>query len=431
MTAAATVARPAFSARGIEIELMIVDIDTLDPLPIADRVLQTEAGALVNDVQRGIVGWSNEMALHVIEIKSLDPATPPTQLASAMQREIRYLNRLLAHFRARLMPTGMHPWMNPQQHMQLWPHDHAALYASYARIFQCRSHGWANLQSTHINLPFSGDDEFARLHAAVRLLLPLLPALSASSPLVDGNFAPALDYRMQAYACNADEIASIAGQIIPENAVSRADYEQRILAPMYRDIAPHDTEGLLQHEWLNSRGAIARFDRSTIEIRVLDTQENVHADLAVANAVIGMVRHLYQRGRPLPEQQAIPTASLAGIFQRCVKDADQAVVDDAQYLWLLGAAAGAAGPCTAGELLHVLVNQAIDRDRLDDTTQHCLRTILDQGPLARRIVRAVAGDCSHGRLLSVYRELCECLDSARSFQPALAAGASSSSGAAP
>lgn len=415
MTAAS--ARPAFSARGIEIELMIVDIDTLDPLPIADRILRTEAGEQVNDLQRGIVGWSNEMALHVIEIKSLDPSVPLTQLASALQRDIRYLNRMLAHFRARLMPTGMHPWMDPRIHLQLWPHEHAALYATYARIFQCRSHGWANLQSMHINLPFRGDAEFARLHAAVRLVLPLLPALAASSPLVEGTFAPALDYRLQAYAHNADEIASIAGQVIPDNAASRADYEQHILAPMYREIAPHDPQGALQHEWLNSRGAIARFTRSTIEIRLLDTQENVHADLAIASAVIGMVQQLYQRGRPLAEQQSMPTSALAEVLQRCVQTADQAVIDDPHYLWLLGVNAG---PWRAGELLGVLVNRAIDQQRLDSATQRCLQTILTQGPLARRILRALDGDASHARLLSVYRELCSCLDRARPFTPSLA-----------
>ena len=36
-----------------------------------------------------------------------------------------------------------------------------------------------------LNLPFSSDEEFGRLHAAIRLLLPLLPALAASSPLVE------------------------------------------------------------------------------------------------------------------------------------------------------------------------------------------------------------------------------------------------------
>ena len=51
---------------------------------------------------------------------------------------------------------------------------------------------------------------------------------------------------------------------------------------MFADIAPYDPAGVLQHEFLNSRGAIARFDRSAIEIRVLDVQECPQADTAIA-----------------------------------------------------------------------------------------------------------------------------------------------------
>ena len=50
---------------------------------------------------------------------------------------------------------------------------------------------------------------------------------------------------------------------------------------MYDDIAPLDPDAVLQHEWLNARGAIARFDRNTIELRVLDVQECPRADLAI------------------------------------------------------------------------------------------------------------------------------------------------------
>ena len=39
----------------------------------------------------------------------------------------------------------------------------------------------------HVNLPFADDAQFARLHAAIRLVLPLLPALAASSPIAEGS----------------------------------------------------------------------------------------------------------------------------------------------------------------------------------------------------------------------------------------------------
>ena len=56
------------------------------------------------------------------------------------------------------------------------------------------------------------------------------------------------------------------------------------------DIAPLDPDGTLQHEWLNSRGAIARFDRNAIEIRVLDIQECPVADLAICFQVMSFLK---------------------------------------------------------------------------------------------------------------------------------------------
>jgi hypothetical protein len=47
--------------------------------------------------------------------------------------------------------------------------------------------------------------------------------------------------------------------------------------------------------------------------------------------------------------------------------------------------------------------------------QDPLQTILDQGPLARRILRAVGTDYSRKHLEMVYRRLCGCLQQGRMF----------------
>ena len=43
----------------------------------------------------------------------------------------------------------------------------------------------------------------------------------------------------------------------------------------------YDTKKILDHHFLNSRGAIARFDRNAIEIRLVDIQECPKADIAI------------------------------------------------------------------------------------------------------------------------------------------------------
>ncbi len=65
----------------------------------------------------------------------------------------------------------------------------------------------------------------------------------------------------------------MTGKVIPEQVFSKKDYYSTIFQPINKAIKPHDTENILDHHFLNSRGAIARFDRGAIEIRVIDIQE--------------------------------------------------------------------------------------------------------------------------------------------------------------
>lgn len=396
----------AFKGYGIEIEYMIVDRQTLSVLPVADELLRRAA-----EVQRGKFCWSNELALHLVEIKNArpDPALEP--LSAAFLAEVRSIDRRLESLGARLMPTAMHPWMDPRAETRLWPHHDALIYQTYDRIFGCKAHGWANLQSMQLNLPFANDAEFARLHAAIRLVLPIIPVLAASSPIAEGRPAGFLDFRMEAYRTHQVKIPSTIGKVIPDTATSRAEYQAKILAPMYQEIAPFDPDGVLRHEWLNVRGASPRFARKAIEIRVIDVQECPQADLAIAAAVTAVVRAIYAANwSSLPMQQAIGTDALANALRACICDAEQAVIGDAGYLRLLGFPDR---QCQAGELWRHL----IEATSLDDSAHWSepLRVMLKRGPLARRILRAVGPDCSKTRLDEVYRELCDCLEAGRMF----------------
>ncbi|HUW37764.1 MAG TPA: glutamate-cysteine ligase family protein [Rhodocyclaceae bacterium] len=401
---------PAFAAYGIELEYMIVDAQTLSVRPVADALLSELAGAPAAEVDRGGLAWSNELVLHVLELKNARPSPDLPALAAAFQSEVGAIGRRLAAMGARLMPSAAHPWMDPHTETHLWPGEHAAIYRAYDRIFGCRSHGWANLQSAHVNLPFADDGEFARLHAAIRLLLPILPALAASSPIADGGDSGLLDFRMEAYRSHVLKIPALIGAVIPDALASRLDHA-RALATMYRDLAPFDPEGVLRHEWVNARGAIPRFDRHAVEIRVIDVQECPRADLAVAAATIASVRALYEgRWGTLAGQREIATDALAQILRACIRDAELTVIADAAYLRLLGYPGRR---CEARELWHHLIGTMPGEERRD--WGEALDILLARGPLARRILRAVAADFGRDKLRSVYGELCRCLEEGRMF----------------
>ena len=394
---------PAFAAYGIELEYMLVHCDGLDVAPIADGVLQGSTC-----LERGELGWSNELVLHVLELKNLRPTAGLAELAARFQHEVRGMNRTLAARGARLMPGGMHPWMDPARETRLWPHGNSAVYRAYDRIFDCRRHGWANLQAMHLNLPFANDEEFARLHAALRLVLPILPAIAASSPFAEGKSARALDYRMAVYRDNAPSMRELNGELIPEPVSSRGEYEREILAPLYRAIEPRDTEGVLRHEWLNARGAIPRFDRNALEIRVLDIQECPAVDVALATLVIDLVRSLYEN----PAPHDIPTAELAAIFDACVRDAERASISSRRYLAALGIDRDA---CSAQELWQALAERLDGKHRA--LWEPTLAFVLRRGPVARRLLAAAGPQPSHAALAAAYAELCQCLHEGRRFDP--------------
>lgn len=404
---------PAFSACGIELEYMIVDRHTLSVLPVADELLCQLGGENACEARHGTLAWSNELVLHLLELKNANPENDMGMLSLSLQLEIQRINRLLEPMGARLMPTAMHPWMNPRVETRLWPHHSARIYRAYDRIFDCGCHGWGNLQSMQLNLPFSSDEEFARLHAAIRLLLPILPALAASSPIAEGGSSGFMDFRMESYRTHQVRVPSTIGQVIPDTVTTRAAYETQVLAPMYREIAQMDAEGILQHEWLNARGAIPRFERNAIEIRVIDMQECTQANLAIAAAVTAVVHALYDETyAPLAEQQAIGTGALAAILHASIRDAERAVITDAEYLRLLGLPVKR---CEAHELWGHLLLSA--RKNLPEqwNLQEALHVVVERGTLANRILRALGHDFSRDRLQAVYQELCDCLDEGRMF----------------
>ncbi|MCO6437803.1 MAG: glutamate--cysteine ligase [Phycisphaerae bacterium] len=405
-----------FERFGVELEYMIVDRRTLDVCPISDRVLHAMAGAFESEVEVGPLNWSNELVLHVIELKTGAPAERLDGLAGPFQHDVQRINEMLAEWDAILLPTGAHPWMDPFRETRLWPHEYSPVYAGFDRIFDCRGHGWSNLQSTHLNLPFCGDEEFGRLHAAIRLVLPILPALAASSPMLDGARTSFRDARLEVYRQNARRIPSVSGAVIPEPVFTREDYEREILQRIYRDLAPFDPEGVLQFEWANARGAIARFDRNTIEIRVLDVQECPLADVAMTRLIVETLRALVEeRWCSYDDQRGWGIERLQPILLNCIRHADETSIEDAGYLALFGFGGGA---LAAGMLWEHLRDQVLPLGSADTAEAAALDVMMKEGCLARRIIRLLGEGEDRDAMVSVYRRLSQCLAEGRMLRVA-------------
>jgi len=184
---------------------------------------------------------------------------------------------------------------------------------------------------------------------------------------------------------------------------------------MYAQIAPHDAAGVLRHEWLNSRGAIARFDRDAIEIRLVDVQECPLADVSIAAVVVAVVKWLYdERAAPLADQQAQDTGALARVLRATIRDAEAAVIDDAGYLRALGIGASRS---SAGDAWRALLDAcAYEATLADAWWRGAIDVILERGPLARRILRATGEQPTRPALRDTYARLCDCLRDGRVFE---------------
>lgn len=388
-----------FSVLGIEIEYMLVDKISLQVQPKVDLILEYLAGEMVNEVVLGEIAISNELVMHAIELKTHRPKPLNKDLASLFHSTLLSLTPLLDQQQLQLLPTGAHPWMNPLIETKRWPHGDRKIYDTYDAIFDCRGHGWANLQSMHINLPFANDEEFFQLHSLVRLMLPLIPALAASTPFIDGKRTGRLDSRLHLYNYNQQRIPAIAGNLIPEFIRTRDEYEQIVLQPMYKAVDLFDPEKILQEEWLNSRAAIPKFERMSIEIRITDTQECAIADIAIAKAIHFILKDMHETSEFYLDQTC-STESLRAVYDQTIEKGFLTEVDDSHVLasWNMPKR-----KLNVREIWSRLLERVAPN--LDHASQQALEHILSHGNLSERILRACSSNMNQETMLKVYREL--------------------------
>lgn len=401
-----------FEVTGIELEYMVVDKTTLKVLPIVDKLFEDVTGKITSDVERGDVDWSNELVSHVVELKTSKPTKRIPSFRKKFSKEVKAINKVLAERNAMLLPTAAHPFMDPFTETVIWPHEYNEVYALYNRIFDCRGHGWSNLQSTHLNLPFVNDAEFMKLHAAIRMLLPIIPALSASSPILDGKATGFLDARMEAYLHHQERLPELMGSLIPEAVFSQEDYYRVIFSPIAKAIAPYDTEHVMDHHFANSRGAIARFDRGAIEIRVIDIQECPSADLAIAELIVAVLKAM-TNGRWVSTylQRAWNENDLLPLFLQVIKDAGGATISNRDYLIMFGLLGQE--KMTAQKIWQHLFVEVYDG--LSEGCRQHIAHILEHGSLAKRIMAHTGKNPSRDKLVSVYTQLAHCLHSDIAF----------------
>lgn len=403
----------AFEATGIGLDLMVVDRDTLRPRPIVDDLLKQVAGKSTVEVARGKMNWGIGPAGHILRVMALKPTKNISGSRKKIATEIGVLNAMLSSQNAMLLPTGAHPFMDPATEAVIRTDDRNDVLALYHQHFGGRTQGWCNGLYTHLELPFANDAEFSKLHAATRLLLPIIPALSASTPLLCGKSTGFLDSRLEAHLHHQDELPELMGPFIPEAVFSQEAYYRTIFSPIARSLAALDPSTVIDHYSANARGAVTRFDRNTIEVRVIDGQECAGADLAIAELVVVVLKALCS-GRWVSTylQRAWSEHDLMPLFLQVIKDGGNANLVNRDYLLMFGLMKQE--QMSAQKLWqHLFVELYGD---LSESCRTHIAHILEHGCLAARILRHTGKNPDHTTLVRVYGTLATCLAEDRTFQ---------------
>ncbi|WP_218598337.1 glutamate-cysteine ligase family protein [Polaribacter sp. NJDZ03] len=401
-----------FEVYGIELEYMLINDTSFKVAPIVDTLLTKKNGELTSDIDNGAIAWSNELVAHVVEIKTNGPTADLANLADEFHENIVEINALLKPLNTKLLPTACHPLMNPVQDTQLWKHSYSEVYELYNRIFDCKGHGWSNVQSTHINLPFYNDTEFEKLHAAIRVILPLIPGLCASSPILEGKLTGFKDTRLEFYKTNQKEIPEMTGKVIPEQVFSKSDYHKTIFDPIKTKIKKHDTNNILDHHFLNSRGAIARFDRNAIEIRLVDIQECPKADVAICVLIIEVLKQLVNgKLSSLQMQKDWKEQDLFSILDDAIKQGEDYKITNKEYLAVFNIYKSS----TIQEIWKQLFE--LVKDDITENYKEALTVIFKHGTLSTRIENDLSNDFSEENIINTYNKLADCLETNTLFIP--------------
>jgi glutathione synthase/RimK-type ligase-like ATP-grasp enzyme/gamma-glutamyl:cysteine ligase YbdK (ATP-grasp superfamily) len=396
---------------GMEIEYAVVDAE-LNAASLVEDALRILAGRPTSDASVGAAEVSNEIADHVLEIRVAEPVRSLSEAEEALQEGVRRTSEVLRErFGARLLPTGMHPWMDPAR-ARLWTRSHARIYRTYGEVFDVRTHGWMNVHASHLNLPLGREPEAVAMLNAAALLIPYLPALAASSPVHDGRLQEDADARLTWILRHQSRIPESQGSIVPEYASSFSGYRKEILRPMYRALEAFPGAGAIRHEFLNARGAVLRFSRRAMELRVLDVQECVRMDVAMAVFARAALRHLARRiqeGRlTLPEHRL-----LVADFRTTVRDGSRARVIAPHFT---GLERGDDGRAEVREVLLGLledVRRAVRRG--ESAYLHLVERVIRSGSLSERIRLELEPtrddeEALRRELRRVYGELADCLE---------------------
>jgi carboxylate-amine ligase len=249
---------------GVEEEFSILDPGTLEMLPRFEAL--RDAASADPLLREAIAG---ELISSEVEIISGVGADIHDALARQRERRARMFALASAHGLA-LGATGTHPWADYRE-QPIIDTEHYRRVADGLKYVAWRN----NTFSLHVHLGVSGIDRAVRVCDRLRPVLPLLLAISANSPYLDGRDTGLHSARTQSFTKSFPRCG------VPDAFGSWAAYREYIEFLLRTDSIVEFTQ-----VWWSIR---PHFSFGTVEVRICDVQATTQESDALAALMVACV----------------------------------------------------------------------------------------------------------------------------------------------
>lgn len=260
-------------------------------------------------------------------------------------------------------------------------------------------------QGLRLELPFERPGDFGKLMAALRVALPLFPAISASTPFSQGKPTGHRSFRLRCWLGEYDLHPERVGGFIPEAHFELADHDREVIGPIAQAIARSGAAAPDDPQALDWRAATVQIDPDAIVTAAIDMQENPAADMAVLEFIIAILRALAQ-GRWVSSylQRAWSTDDLMAILSGTIASGSDALITNRDYLLMFGLMKQE--QLEARRLLQHLFVELYGE--LSENARAGITIILEHGELAGRLLAKAGKRPSADRIRAVMAELARC-----------------------
>jgi carboxylate-amine ligase len=247
---------------GVEEEFMVLDAETLELVPRAAEIVEAadDPQNIKQEIRRSMVETSSR------------PAATVDDLRCDLMALRRTIGALAAERGALIAAAGAHPFSCAEEQEV----TETARYAYVAALS-----GWVGRRATavfgtHVHVAVGSAEKALGVMEALIADLPVLVALSASSPLWDGHDTGFASTRLAVRA-------ELPRTGLPPRFESLADYDATLEALRRSGLVPDSS-----YLWWDVR---MQPRLGTLEIRILDAQPSVQDTVALAGLVQSLVRH--------------------------------------------------------------------------------------------------------------------------------------------